>query len=69
MKVWDKYENNKWLDYRNNEGEYSIAYYGLCNHLNNRGMIINDLNRYVVDIRKTISERIFQNEDDRIFMV
>ena len=28
-------------------------------------MIINDLNRYVGDIRKTISERTFQNEDDK----
>ena len=65
LKVWDKYENNKWLDYRNNEGEYSIAYYGLCNYLNDRDMIINDLNRYVGDIRKTISERTFQNEDDK----
>ena len=65
LKVWDKYENNKWLDYRNNEGEYSIAYYGLCNYLNDRDMIINDLNRYVGDIRKTISERKFQNEDDK----
>ena len=32
-------------DYKNKEGEYSIAYYGLCNYLNDRDMIINDFTK------------------------
>ena len=65
LKVRDKYENNKWLGYKNKEGEYSIAYYGLCNYLNDKDNMINDLNEFVSDIRGAISERSFQNEEDK----
>ena len=51
--------NNDWLSCRNIEGEYSIAYYGLHNYLNDKAILINDLNDYTNDIRKTISERLF----------
>ena len=64
LKVIDKYENNNWLDYKNLEGEYSIAYYGLNNYLNEKYSMINDINYFVEDITKIISEREFQTEDD-----
>ena len=61
LKVLNMYDNNNndWLSCRNIEGEYSIAYYGLHNYLNDKAILINDLNDYTNDIRKTISERLF----------
>ena len=65
LKVWDKYENNKWLGYKNLEGEYSIAYYGLYNYLDDKDEMSKDLKNFVTDIRSSISERVFQTEDDQ----
>ena len=64
LKVIDIYENNTWLDYRNLEGEYSIAYRGLNNYLNEKDSMINDLNYFIKDITKIVSEREFQKEED-----
>ena len=67
LKVLNMYDNNNndWLSCRNIEGEYSIAYYGLHNYLNDKAILINDLNDYINDIRKAISERLFQSEYDK----
>ena len=65
LKVLDKYENNDWLSYRNIRGEYSVAYYGLHNFLNDRSEMSENLSDYITDIRNAISERVFQNEDDK----
>ena len=61
LKVLNMYDNNNndWLSCRNIEGEYSIAYYGFLNYLNDKAILISDLNDYTNDIRKTISERLF----------
>ena len=64
LKVLDKYENNNWLSYSGIDGEYSIAYYGLHNYLNDKDEMVSDLNDVIVDIRKVISERSFQDEND-----
>ena len=64
LKVLDKYENNNWLSYSGIDGEYSIAYYGLHNYLNDKDEMVSDLNNIITDIRKVISERTFQDEND-----
>ena len=45
LKVRDKYDNgnNAWLDYRNKDGEYAIAYFGINNIYNNKEHIIEDI--------------------------
>ena len=65
LNVWNKYGNNNWLSYRNVEGEYSIAYYGLNNYLNDKGTMINELQYFISDITKVIDEREYQKENDK----
>ena len=66
LKVLNKYDdNNKWLGYRNFNGEYSVAYYGLHNFLNDTETELNDLNNYIRDIATIINEKAFIEEDNK----
>jgi len=64
LKVRYMYDNgnNDWLDYRNIEGEFAVAYIGINNHLNDKNLMIKDLNDYSRNISKMISEKLYQNE-------
>ena len=66
IKVLNKYDNgnNAWLDYRNREGEFAIAYLGINNYLNSRSKIIEDLNNYTTNINNYLSEKLYQEEQD-----
>ena len=64
LKVINMYDNgnNDWLNYRNLEGEFAIAYIGINNHLNDKDLMIKDLNDYSSNISKMINEKLYQNE-------
>ena len=66
LKVLNQYDNgnNDWLDYNNNEDEFSIAYLGINNFLNNKEKIVEDLNKFSKDINKMVVEKLYQNEND-----
>ena len=66
LKVWGQYDNgnNNWLDYNNNYNEYAIAYYGLNNHLDDKNLMISDLNVYANDIKKLIKDNFYQDQID-----
>ena len=66
LRVLNQYDdgNNDWLDYDNNENEFSIAYLGLNNFLNKKEKIIEDLNKLSKDINKMVKKELFQNEID-----
>ena len=66
LKVLNKYDdNNNWLGYRHFNGEYSVAYYGLHNFLNDTETELNDLNNYIRDIATIIKEKAFIEEDNK----
>ena len=52
LKVLYQYDNgnNDWLDYNNNKNEFSIAYLGLNNFLNNKEKIVEVLNLFSKDV-------------------
>ena len=66
LKVLGQYDNgnNDWLDYDNNEDEFSIAYLGLNNFLNNKEKIVEDLNKLSKDINNMVKDKLYQNEKD-----
>ena len=67
IKSYEKYDNgcNNWIAYKENiEGEFSIAYLGINNILNNEEQIIKDLNDYSLNITKIISSKLYQDEYD-----
>jgi len=70
LKVKGKYDNgdDSWLDYKNRKGEFAIAYLGINNFLNEKDIIIGDLNNISRDINEQtssyINERIYIDEDN-----
>ena len=66
LKVWGQYDNgnNDWLDYNNNSNEYAIAYYGLNNHLDDKNILVSDLNIYANDIKKLNKDKFYQDQID-----
>ena len=70
LKVKNKYDNgdNTWLDYRNKPGEFAIAYLGINNFLNEKDIIIEDINNITTSLDKSsasyINERIYKDEED-----
>ena len=70
LKVKGKYDNgdNSWLDYKNKEGEFAIAYLGINNLLNEKAFIIGDLNNITTslyEINSTfINERIYRDDQN-----
>ena len=64
LKVWGQYDNgsNDWLDYNNNRNEYAIAYYGLNNHLDDKNLMVSDLNIYANDIKKLTTDNFYQDQ-------
>ena len=66
LKVWGQYDNgnNDWLDYNNNTNEYAIAYYGLNNHLDDKNLMVSDLNVYANDIKKLMTDKFYQDQID-----
>ena len=70
LKVKGKYDNgdNTWLDYKNKKGEFAIAYLGINNFLNERDIIIGDLNNISTSLNEVnstfINERIYKDDED-----
>ena len=70
LKVKDKYDNgdNTWLDYKNKKGEFAIAYLGINNFLNEKDIIIGDLNNISTNLNEVtsvfINERIYKDDVD-----
>ena len=76
LKVWNQYDNgnNDWIDFENVEGEFSIAYLGINNELNDIGKVIMEkLYKEDKDIRSSNNGHnikcgqgicLFQNPDD-----
>ena len=70
LKVKGKYDNgdNSWLDYKNKEGEFAIAYLGINNFFNEKDFIIGDLNNIstsLYEINSTfINERLYKDENN-----
>ncbi len=66
LKVLGKYDNgnNDWLDYRNRKGEYAIAYIGINNELNDKGSMIEELNKYSQDINNVVRNKLYMNDID-----
>ena len=66
LNVKNKYDNgnNAWLGYKNKKGEFCIAYLGLNNFLNDKNKIIEDLNKFSIDINSMMIEKLYQNEID-----
>ena len=64
LKVWGQYDkgNNDWLDYNNNKNEYAIAYYGLNNHLDDKNLMVSELNIYANDIKKLTTDNFYQDQ-------
>ena len=54
--------NDSWLDYRNVDGEFAIAYLGLNNIKNDKQQIISDLNHLTHNIFTIQNEKLYQNE-------
>ena len=59
-----KFDNgdDSWLDYRNVDGEFAIAYLGLNNIKNDKQQIISDLNHLTHNIFTIQNEKLYQNE-------
>ena len=66
LNVKNRYDNgnNNWLDYRNINGEFAVAYLGINNCLESKTQIINDLNGYIQKINNCLTEKLFQDEED-----
>ena len=66
LKIKDKYDNGdmSWIDYRNNKGEFAIAYLGINNILNEKGKIVEHLNNVSKNITTTINEKLYKDDDD-----
>ncbi len=64
LRVLNQYDdgNNDWLDYDNNENEFSIAYLGLNNFLNKKEKIIEDLNDFCKNVNKMVKEKTYKND-------
>ena len=66
LKVLNMYDNgnNVWIDYKNLNGEFAIAYIGINNFLNDKDRMIKDLNDYARNIQKMINNKLYQTEID-----
>ena len=65
LNVLGKYDNgdNSWLDYRNRNGEFAIAYLGFNNFKNEKQQIISD-NNIAQNIIQLQKEKLYKNEKD-----
>ena len=59
LKVWGMYdlENNNWLDYRNVEGEFAVAYMGINNFLG-------ESSNYSINVKEIIKNEIYRNDEN-----
>ena len=66
LNVLGKYDNgnNIWLDYKNQNGEFAIAYLGLNNYLKDKQDIISGLNDLSQTIYNLQNDKIYKNEED-----
>ena len=64
LNIENIYENNNWLSNKNIEGEFAVAYLGIGNILDDKEQLIEDLNKYSIDIKKMMSQKLYADEKD-----
>ena len=57
--------NNDWLDYKNKNGEFAIAYMGINNFQGDKSKMVSDLNNYAKDIRRVIPNKLYRRDSNR----
>ena len=64
LKVKGQYDkgNDDWLDYRNLEGEFAIAYLGLHNFINTKDSLTEELNSITNDVKKMLKESSYEED-------
>jgi surface protein len=67
INVIGKYDNgnNDWLDYKNKNGEFAIAYMGINNFQGDKSKMVSDLNNYAKDIRRVIPNKLYRRDSNR----
>jgi hypothetical protein len=66
LKVSGKYDKGKddWLDYRNKNGEFAIAYLGIDNNFENSEKMVIDMNYFSTNIKTVIKEKLYSGEEN-----
>ena len=66
LRVLDRFDqgNNNWIDYRNVEGEWSVAYHGVGSLLGRKNQMINAINDIALNNLKTGIRQGFKDSND-----